>query len=110
MVVGRRIAVVRVDDHDETMVMEVVHFLKSGENPLDAIYGKRMWERAVVRDAYLVRDDSRAASDARNDADESRDTAKMFADYARIRDSKTGDGTDALQHMLVTGRLPNAPV
>lgn len=62
---GKFVAVARMDHRDPTRVRDIVHYLKRGENPSAAVFGKRTFEQASVRALYNARDEAAKVSEER---------------------------------------------
>jgi hypothetical protein len=75
-----------MDDEDPTLIRRITHTLKVGENPLDAIYGKRTQEQDAVTELYVKRNEVRDASEARADDDLSRDFVNELDTFERRHD------------------------
>lgn len=89
---GHAASVAVMHDTDRTRVQRVIYTLKRGENPLNAIYGKRTFEQAHVRALYDARDEVVAASEEREADDLSGDFVRALTKLRNRRD----DGDEAI--------------
>lgn len=97
---GHAASVAIMDDRDPTLVRRIVHTLRVGESPLDAVYGRRVLEDAAVREIYARRDAARAESDGRDRTHVSKD---FVNDMARFR-ARRDDGSEAIA--MLSGAIP----
>lgn len=67
-------AVAIMDEHEPEIAKRVIYMLKPGENPLNAIYGKRTFEQANVLAAYNIAKDRREKRQERTVEDLRKDT------------------------------------
>jgi hypothetical protein len=92
-----RVASVAVmDKADPTIVRRLIRTLHVGENPLDAVYGKRTHESGVWAEVYAERDEIEAKAEANEDAAISKDTVR---DLDKL-ESRREDGAEAVAAML----------
>jgi len=89
---GRAASVAIMRDDDPTIVKSIIHTLHRGENPLNAIYGKRTHEQDAVKALYDRRDDTRNETERRADDDLSRDFVSALDTFERRND----EGAEAM--------------
>lgn len=89
-----------MDKQDPSIVRSIIKTLHVGENPLDAVYGKRTHEHASWRAAYDARDESIAKADA---SEAKTRTQDLVTDLEKFR-SRRDDGEEALAMQL--GEIP----
>jgi tRNA A37 N6-isopentenylltransferase MiaA len=77
---------------DNNRVHRIVHTMRHGDNPLDAIYGRRTHESRTVAEFYERRNEARAASEAREEAAVSHEHVK---ELEKIR-TRYEDGEEAI--------------
>lgn len=65
-----------VDEHDKSRVKRIVHTLKPGENPLNAVYGKRVMESRQVQALYDRQGDDAEKSEELHEQDVGKDFRK----------------------------------
>lgn len=100
--------VARMNSHDPTKIKTVIHTLKPGENPLNAIYGKRMLEDGPAAAAYKKRDECKTESLQSVDADIRKDFRR---ELTKVLNKE--DGRDAVGWMFThkgQGRTSRPPL
>lgn len=85
-----------MDKHDPTIPRAIIKTLCVGQNPLDAIYGKRTHEHRAWREAYGARDEAVAKSAASEAADLSKDFVRELDKLEARKD----DGAEAVAAAL----------
>jgi hypothetical protein len=95
---GGGAAVAIMHDDERAKIKRIVYMLKPGENPLNAVYGKRTFEQKAITKAYRRRDERQADSDARWKADHRADFRREVSKV--LRRSWSGEARETLASML----------
>lgn len=95
---GGDIGIAVMHEDEPTVPKHIIHTIKPGENPLDAIYGKRTFETREVLASYGKVEDARRASQARWAADHRKDT--RIAALKLLKKSWDGSMQEAMARLI----------
>lgn len=83
---GNAAGVAVMDPQDPTRVQRIIHTLGRKENPLQAIYGKRLQEQDAVAALYASAKDTRDKTEALDNEDLSKDFVNALDRFERRND------------------------
>jgi hypothetical protein len=97
---GRSACVAIMDNEDHELVKKVIHRLRHGEHPLNAIPGKRTFEDLTAKKLYDRRNEDRERQRAGDERDLSVD---LQADLRKFVNRYGDEGAEALASVSIRG-------